>query len=345
MRAAWTQLSRCMSTKTQRSFGILRVTSGRAIAQPETELFRRDRWPSMTAVMASPTAIARRFLLNAISPSVNQSNRTRGARQLEDCYAQEISSRLHQFAQSGRRRFGPRSLARRRWSPGVSGRARSSVSGVCGLAGTTCHRRTGCGAVHGQSDPRHRGSPRPLGTQGARFVGIALLYLCCSGSFLGFAFAFGQVLGHNFAAAGESHAQASLHAAEMAFIGPLLGSFVAHLRRQTGGPGRRWSYHLGGVGRSNGRRVLPTVSHCYGSIGDIGPVVRGRLWMQAGRGVLGTTDRSWFPKPDNASVRIRPGWSTSGRLKNGLDSVTGTRPALLGHGHSYVGDTGVMKNL
>ncbi|AXN46193.1 hypothetical protein DSM43518_01579 [Mycobacterium marinum] len=102
---------------------------------------------------------------------------------------------------------------------------------------------------------------------------------------------------------------------------------------------------LGGVGRSNGRRVLPTVSHCYGSIGDIGPVVRGRLWMQAGRGVLGTTDRSWFPKPDNASVRIRPGWSTSGRLKNGLDSVTGTRPALLGHGHSYVGDTGVMKNL
>ncbi|EPQ74390.1 Nitrate/nitrite transporter [Mycobacterium marinum str. Europe] len=75
-------------------------------------------------------------------------------------------------------------------------------------------------------------------------MGIALLYLCCSGSFLGFAFAFGQVLGHNFAAAGESHAQASLHAAEMAFIGPLLGSFVAHLRRQTGGPGRRWSYHL-----------------------------------------------------------------------------------------------------
>ncbi|RFZ38852.1 Nitrate/nitrite transporter NarK [Mycobacterium marinum] len=54
--------------------------------------------------------------------------------------------------------------------------------------------------------------------------GIALLYLCCSGSFLGFAFAFGQVLQHNFAAAGESHAQASLHAAEIAFIGPLLGS-------------------------------------------------------------------------------------------------------------------------
>ena len=54
--------------------------------------------------------------------------------------------------------------------------------------------------------------------------GIALLYLCCSGSFLGFAFAFGQVLQHNLVAGGESHAQASLHAAEIAFTGPLLGS-------------------------------------------------------------------------------------------------------------------------
>jgi NNP family nitrate/nitrite transporter-like MFS transporter len=56
--------------------------------------------------------------------------------------------------------------------------------------------------------------------------GIALLYLCCSGSFLGFAFAFGQVLQHNFVAGGQSHAQASLHAAEIAFAGPLLGSLT-----------------------------------------------------------------------------------------------------------------------
>jgi MFS transporter, NNP family, nitrate/nitrite transporter len=54
--------------------------------------------------------------------------------------------------------------------------------------------------------------------------GIAMLYLCCSGSFLGFAFAFGQVLQHNFVASGQSHGQASLHAAEVAFTGPLLGS-------------------------------------------------------------------------------------------------------------------------
>ncbi len=56
--------------------------------------------------------------------------------------------------------------------------------------------------------------------------GIALLYLCCSGSFLGFAFAFGQVLLHNLVIGGESHRQASLHAAEIAFVGPLLGSLT-----------------------------------------------------------------------------------------------------------------------
>jgi len=56
--------------------------------------------------------------------------------------------------------------------------------------------------------------------------GVALLYLCCSGSFLGFAFAFGQVLQQYFLAAGQSHAQASLHAAQIAFVGPLLGSLA-----------------------------------------------------------------------------------------------------------------------
>ena len=53
---------------------------------------------------------------------------------------------------------------------------------------------------------------------------ISLLYMCCSGSFIGFAFAFGQVLQINFVAAGQSHAQVSLHAAEIAFVGPLLGA-------------------------------------------------------------------------------------------------------------------------
>jgi NNP family nitrate/nitrite transporter-like MFS transporter len=53
---------------------------------------------------------------------------------------------------------------------------------------------------------------------------ISLLYVGTFGSFIGFAFAFGQVLQINFAAAGQSAAHASLHAAQIAFVGPLLGS-------------------------------------------------------------------------------------------------------------------------
>src|SRR5215204_899756 len=51
---------------------------------------------------------------------------------------------------------------------------------------------------------------------------ISLLYIGTFGSFIGFAF--GQVLQINFAAGGQTAAQASLHAAQIAFIGPLLGS-------------------------------------------------------------------------------------------------------------------------
>ena len=55
---------------------------------------------------------------------------------------------------------------------------------------------------------------------------LSFFYMCASGSFLGFAFAFAQVLLHNFVAGGETHAQAALHAAQVAFIGPLLGSLA-----------------------------------------------------------------------------------------------------------------------
>jgi NNP family nitrate/nitrite transporter-like MFS transporter len=53
---------------------------------------------------------------------------------------------------------------------------------------------------------------------------ISFLYMCAAGSFIGFAFAFGQVIAHNLIAGGQTHAQAALHAAEIAFVGPLLGS-------------------------------------------------------------------------------------------------------------------------
>jgi NNP family nitrate/nitrite transporter-like MFS transporter len=53
---------------------------------------------------------------------------------------------------------------------------------------------------------------------------ISLLYIGTFGSFIGFAFAFGQILQMNFIAGGQTPAQAALHAAQIAFIGPLLGS-------------------------------------------------------------------------------------------------------------------------
>jgi NNP family nitrate/nitrite transporter-like MFS transporter len=53
---------------------------------------------------------------------------------------------------------------------------------------------------------------------------ISLLYIGTFGSFIGFSFAFGQVLQINYIATGQSAAQASLHAAQIAFLGPTLGS-------------------------------------------------------------------------------------------------------------------------
>ncbi|MGV0645996.1 nitrate/nitrite transporter [Mycolicibacterium sp. XJ2546] len=53
---------------------------------------------------------------------------------------------------------------------------------------------------------------------------MSFLYIGTFGSFIGFSFAFGQVLQINFLAGGDSPAQASLHAAQIAFLGPLLGS-------------------------------------------------------------------------------------------------------------------------
>jgi MFS transporter, NNP family, nitrate/nitrite transporter len=48
---------------------------------------------------------------------------------------------------------------------------------------------------------------------------ISLLYVCTFGSWIGFAFAFGQVLQVNFLAGGETARHASLHAAQIAFVG------------------------------------------------------------------------------------------------------------------------------
>ncbi|MBP1163093.1 NNP family nitrate/nitrite transporter-like MFS transporter [Rhodococcus sp. PvR044] len=55
---------------------------------------------------------------------------------------------------------------------------------------------------------------------------ISFLYIGTFGSFIGYSFAFGQVMQINFLAGGDTPAQAALHAAQIAFIGPLLGSIA-----------------------------------------------------------------------------------------------------------------------
>ena len=55
---------------------------------------------------------------------------------------------------------------------------------------------------------------------------MSFLYIGTFGSFIGFSFAFGQVLQINFLAGGDTAAQASLHAAQISFLGPLLGSIA-----------------------------------------------------------------------------------------------------------------------
>ncbi|KAA1251701.1 NarK/NasA family nitrate transporter [Mycobacterium simiae] len=55
---------------------------------------------------------------------------------------------------------------------------------------------------------------------------LSLLYLGTFGSFIGFSFAFGQVLQTDFVATGQSTARAAVHAAELAFVGPLLAALA-----------------------------------------------------------------------------------------------------------------------
>lgn len=69
---------------------------------------------------------------------------------------------------------------------------------------------------------------------------LSLLYIGTFGSFIGFSFAFGQMLTMTFVGNGQTPGQAALHAAQITFLGPLLGS----LTRMAGG---RMSDRFGGA--------------------------------------------------------------------------------------------------
>ncbi|NDK89497.1 NarK/NasA family nitrate transporter [Gordonia desulfuricans] len=58
---------------------------------------------------------------------------------------------------------------------------------------------------------------------------ISILYIGTFGSFIGFSFAFSQVLNISFKSSGETAAAAALSAAQIAWIGPLLGSLFRPL--------------------------------------------------------------------------------------------------------------------
>ncbi len=105
---------------------------------------------------------------------------------------------------------------------------------------------------------------------------VSLLYIGTFGSFIGFAFAFGQVLQIAFVGGGQSVAKASLHAAQIAFVGPLLGS-VARIYggkfadRVGGGRVTLWTFlgMIGGVAMLAitatvaGRHTTAATMTCY----------------------------------------------------------------------------------
>ena len=87
---------------------------------------------------------------------------------------------------------------------------------------------------------------------------ISLLYIGTFGSFIGFSFAFGQVLQINYLATpGTTAAAAALHAAQIAFIGPLLGSLSRPLGGMARRPARRRQGHPVLVCRNGARRWNP----------------------------------------------------------------------------------------
>jgi NNP family nitrate/nitrite transporter-like MFS transporter len=103
---------------------------------------------------------------------------------------------------------------------------------------------------------------------------VSLLYIGTFGSFIGFSFAFGQVLQISFATGGQSVAQATLHAAEIAFVGPLLGS-VARIYggrladRVGGGTVTLWAF----VGMIGGDTLLAITSSLAGRKGTAATMV------------------------------------------------------------------------
>ena len=152
---------------------------------------------------------------------------------------------------------------------------------------------------------------------------IALLYIGTFGSFIGFSFAFGQVLQISFLA-NLSHgakvtpamtAQASLHAAQIAFIGPLLGSIARP-------PGGWLSDRIGGS-----RVTLYTFAAMIAAAG----------WLVVSGEIGDATHRAPYRRhPDRLRGRVRRAvHPVGGRQRRGVqDDPVDLRSQGPGHGRA-----------
>lgn len=95
---------------------------------------------------------------------------------------------------------------------------------------------------------------------------ISLLYIGTFGSFIGFSFAFGQVLQINFIASGQSTAQASLHAAQIAI------GFTA-------------LFILSGIGNGSVYKMIPSIFEARSHSLQISEAER-RQWSRSMSGAL-----------------------------------------------------------
>lgn len=95
---------------------------------------------------------------------------------------------------------------------------------------------------------------------------ISLLYIGTFGSFIGFSFAFAQVLAAGYRDAGATPAEAALQAAQIAFLGPLLGSLArvagGRLADRFGG-GRITLFAFAGMLAGTGLLVASTTTVAY----------------------------------------------------------------------------------
>lgn len=145
---------------------------------------------------------------------------------------------------------------------------------------------------------------------------MSFLYIGTFGSFIGFSFAFGQVMQINYLAGGDTAAQASLHAAQIAFIGPLLGSvarpFGGKLADRVGG-GRVTLYSfvamIFAAGILVGAGMLDDAAAGAPTGGQLAAYVVGFILLFILSGIGNGSTYKMIPSIFEAKAQGKEGWS------------------------------------